>query len=256
VESICYFFLDEKVTKKSSRFANLNFPFRTTSPATGPGKFRFAPNRRAAPQGHGWRFGRKVTIMCELICHFFLDEKVTKKSSRFANLNRFLFAHPPPPPGQENGRFAPNRRAYPQGYGWRFGRKVRLCGIDLGFDSNRRDSLHSHGRRFGRNNDFRIHENATLLVRPGWCFHRPGLMAYSRNCVDLICHFFLDEKVTKKSSRFANLNFPFRTTSPATGPGKFRFAPNRRAYPQGYGWRFGRNWNWLDLILVWAKSVG
>jgi hypothetical protein len=49
----------------------------------------------------------------DLICHFFLDEKVTKKSSRFANQtsrttwlgnSRFrpLFTHPPPPPGREN----------------------------------------------------------------------------------------------------------------------------------------------------------
>jgi hypothetical protein len=53
------------------------------------------------------------------------------------------------------------------------------------------------------------------LSRPGWCFHRPESMAESGNCVDLICHFFLDEKVTKKSSRFANL--------PAAQPGSETF---------------------------------
>jgi hypothetical protein len=56
----------------------------------------------------------------------------------------------------------------------------------------------------------------------------------------MICHFFLDEKVAKKSSRFENLNFPYNTSSPAAGLGKFRFAPNRRGNRLGQGLRFGR----------------
>jgi hypothetical protein len=55
-----------------------------------------------------------------------------------------------------------------------------------------------------------------------------GDLAETGNCVDLICHFFLDEKVTKKSSRFENrpaaqpgsetlVSALFHTSSPATG---------------------------------------
>jgi hypothetical protein len=59
------------------------------------------------------------------------------------------------------------------------------------------------------------------------------------NCVDMICYFFLDEKVTKKSSRFetdqphtwlGNSRFrPLSLFSPAHWLENVRFTPNRRA---------------------------